>query len=756
MTLLSSPHAFVRALFLATAATMACACGARIVVGEPNRGDAPAGAPTAAAATPPAGSGALGQGGEGSGAAPKWEWISPRPGGDTLRGIWGTSARDVWLVGEHGAVVHYDGDTVTTPFRGTAEDTFYTVWAGGGEVWAAGDGVGGGGSRVAHFDGKAWSTDYAITATRIHALWGASPRDVWAAVDDGTTGHVARWDGARWTHYAVVTDEALGDLPAGTFLRDVWGAEDDLFPWAVGDKGTIARPSPKYDGSYWIRCHARAADSPSDPFDVGLSYVGVWGTRANDVWAMFVAWDGIGFSHWDGAAWRVAQRSIGAVGSPPDPKRNAFASFLPKGPLRRGRPLAGDRSSMVATFDYTTTQFVGGWHQELLWDGVSWSGTRIYPRTTAPDEDLTTKFALYAPAGPGAHVLAAAEFGGLLDFDATRAPLWNGVLHHGTRFNLTSIAPLSDDLAYGTEPAGRLARWNGDGWHEVTLPPLIDTTRGGSDVHPPEVFDVTAHASDDVWAVGRIYKTDNYDPQFSDGWVAHYDGLSWTPTKMPDVCWFSGVWANGPRDVWAVGSGPPFDWTLPSLVVYHFDGTGWAKVPVPQELVAVFPDSPGTEEAQVFGLASDQVWITGWLVSGAPSLPYVLRWDGAKLSVMYRGGHLWDYATRPMPRLWGTSEKDLWLPASPALHFDGTDWGPVGEGTDRDVFAVWGARKDDVWQVGLGATGGAIRHFDGTTATVAVETSPRLQAIAAAPNGRVWAVGQGGATLRLRTSGMTK
>ena len=40
-----------------------------------------------------------------------WEWQNPLPQGNTLRAVWGSSATDVFAVGDAGTIVHYDGTT---------------------------------------------------------------------------------------------------------------------------------------------------------------------------------------------------------------------------------------------------------------------------------------------------------------------------------------------------------------------------------------------------------------------------------------------------------------------------------------------------------------------------------------------------------------------------------------------------------------------------------------------------------------------
>lgn len=69
-----------------------------------------------------------------------WQ-CSPIPTTATLLGVWGTSRRDVWAVGERGTILHFDGERWSSIASPTTQ-TLYSVWASGPcDVWAIGDAV---------------------------------------------------------------------------------------------------------------------------------------------------------------------------------------------------------------------------------------------------------------------------------------------------------------------------------------------------------------------------------------------------------------------------------------------------------------------------------------------------------------------------------------------------------------------------------------------------------------------------------------
>jgi len=40
-----------------------------------------------------------------------WCWLNPLPQGNSLQSVWGTGPKDVFAVGDHGTVLHYDGQS---------------------------------------------------------------------------------------------------------------------------------------------------------------------------------------------------------------------------------------------------------------------------------------------------------------------------------------------------------------------------------------------------------------------------------------------------------------------------------------------------------------------------------------------------------------------------------------------------------------------------------------------------------------------
>ena len=140
-----------------------------------------------------------------------WRLESPLPTGYALNGVWGSSASDVWAVGDAGTIVHWNGAVWATVASGTKKD-LKAIWgSGASNVWAVG--VAG---TILHWNGSAWTAETSPTTNPLAAIWGSGANDVWAVGAD-----VLRWNGSEWT--------AKLEAPAGTgvVVNGVWGSGPD-------------------------------------------------------------------------------------------------------------------------------------------------------------------------------------------------------------------------------------------------------------------------------------------------------------------------------------------------------------------------------------------------------------------------------------------------------------------------------------------------------------------------------------------------
>jgi len=274
-----------------------------------------------------------------------------------LNDIWGSSSSDVFMVGDSGTILHYDGSIWSSMNSGT---TGYLsgVWGtSSSDVFAVG-----GGGTIIHYDGTSWSQMNSGTSHGLNDVWGVSSSDVFV-VGTGSTAYtsstILHYDGSEWSivwgganqleavsgtsainvfavgrggtilHYDG-SDWSAMPSPSMDSLHDVCAISSSEV-WAVGDSGTILH----YDGSTWSSMNSGTTgylggvwgNRPTDIFAVGvrctiLHYAGggwgpsnancekpnhppyaIWGSSQSDVFALTDS----GILHWKGNNWSHVQ-----------------------------------------------------------------------------------------------------------------------------------------------------------------------------------------------------------------------------------------------------------------------------------------------------------------------------------------------------------------------------------------------------------------------------------------------------------------
>jgi hypothetical protein len=223
------------------------------------------------------------------------QWVEQISGTtQNLRDVWGSSASDVFAVGEGGTILHHDGNKWSIQGSGTADPSHLflgAVWGSSStDVFATRIGIpvpfdtrG----AILHFDGTRWSAPFVLPLFVPNGVWGSSARDVFVVGSSVSgTGAILHFDGTTWSA------ETLANTPP---LTSVWGSSSTNVI-AVGSSAIVVR----YDGSRWT--HEYEGGPP-------WYLSGVWGSSANDVFAVGEVMDFNGGSgaglvlHYDGARW---------------------------------------------------------------------------------------------------------------------------------------------------------------------------------------------------------------------------------------------------------------------------------------------------------------------------------------------------------------------------------------------------------------------------------------------------------------------
>lgn len=236
-----------------------------------------------------------GSGGAGGGSSePAWQVVFDGGTLDrALLSVWGSSSKDVWAVGGplgnagfEALVLRFDGSRWRSPSVGGADSYWWVHGSSASDVWLVGEK-----GRITHYDGTRFEEHTSGTSA---TLWGAiafAPDDVWAVggmpggPSTGPDDVVLHYDGAAWG-----TVELPGE-PLGRALFKVWGtSSDELF--VVGEYGTIWQKT----GDTWTLA--------SDPPVATGNLTTVAGCSGSDVWAVGQR----DVLHYDGVVWTKEAR----------------------------------------------------------------------------------------------------------------------------------------------------------------------------------------------------------------------------------------------------------------------------------------------------------------------------------------------------------------------------------------------------------------------------------------------------------------
>lgn len=190
------------------------------------------------------------------------------------------------------------------------------------------------------------------------------------------------------------------------------------------------------------------------------------------------------------------------------------------------------------------------------------------------------------------------------------------------------------------------------------------------------------------------------------------------------------LWAGSPQDLWAVGK---------AGLLMHYDGQKWNP--------AVLPPGATPDLYGVWGSSGSDVWAVG-------SVGQLLHYDGTA----------WSRSPGPVAQtlygIWGTGPGDIYAagasptPTTPGtiLHYDGSAWtAVVSAGLGTGSFeSVWTDRTDSQLVYACGAAGLLVRYNGATWDAIPSPTSANLHAIWGTPDHTLFAVGDGGAILRIR------
>lgn len=207
----------------------------------------------------------------------QWKVVEQVPG-ISLNGIWGSSVSDVFVAGESGLILHFDGLTWTSMDSGVTEQIHDVYGTSESEVFAVGDN-----GLILTYDGSGWNRIPPLLLSPLKSVWSGPDNDAFSVTQDGMI--LESQSPGQWM---------VSNYVEGT-LRGVWGfSSTDMY--AVGDNGLIVH----YNGSFLADILSGTTEQLND----------VWGSSASNIYA--VGANGT-ILHFDGNAWSALESGTTAT-----------------------------------------------------------------------------------------------------------------------------------------------------------------------------------------------------------------------------------------------------------------------------------------------------------------------------------------------------------------------------------------------------------------------------------------------------------
>jgi len=578
-----------------------------------------------------------------------WCWEHPLPQGNTLDGVWVHDRNDIYAVGHHGTIIHYDGKEWTRqePNLSGPAVNLHDIWgnAGGTELWAVGaDGT------ILHYQGGSWSEESKIVNETLRAVWGDEKMgEVWAVGDSGT---VLIHDGKEWKKSQI-------DLGSAD-LRAVWGTPGSPPPEVyIGGDGGVWTGEGKVEHTPVSQpaVHGLWVD-PSSTAAVAVGSIGnaswysvrkkgssVWSTPSGKATAPLMSVWGDGMA---GKAWTVS--SAGLV-------QQIDLASGGIDPISFTSSALGNRcihGAAAAALPVLVT--VGSLGNTWIKDGASgWM-----PRSSS-----VTDQTLNAVWGTGNHVYVVGDSGTILHRDLSEAA-WKKVVDSGTLNNLEGIWGSGPSNIRAVGHKGTILLGDGASWSHGSSSPGVF------------FYDVWGSGPNDVYVVGD---------SGGQGTIQRFDGNGWKPEAPPGSPAFLGVWGSPGDDVLAVGN---------NEAIYR-RSPGWTEVQ---------SDAGGPTFTAVWGSGPKEVFIVS--SSAASGNGTIVRYDGAGWTLDF-----FPADTNNLADVWGRGPDDVYAVGNSGviLHRDQLNWTEQDSGTDHALNGVWSDDKTGsgpVWVVG--SSGAVLRR----------------------------------------------
>jgi hypothetical protein len=570
----------------------------------------------------------------------------------TLSGVAGSSAGDVWAVG--------DATTITNQ-NIAIQLPLLLHW--NGSSWSVAQGAG--------LPGQQPGTSYFAQLSGVVAL---AANNAWAVgsvpAQFGQSVLIEHWNGSTWSLVAGANPGQNGDdslvAVSADSPNDLWAVGTGPLPSAQGCALASNALVEHWNGIHWTSVAPALPPSPSGVY-VPFGLADVAAVAPNDVWIAggYRTGSSTGYTsiaptieHWNGSGWSIVQ----------SPNIATTAGL---------EGMAASGGTAWAVGQTKATNGAGPTLIEQLTSG-QWG-------TVTSDSPGTVANQLNAISAPDLWAVGQSAIGTLAEHWDGQAwsvvPTPNGPLGTNTLNGVVSVSS-SNAWAVGEQPVAAsglvppgstalIEHWDGSTWSIVAAPAKSQPLSA-----------ITADSATDAWAAG----TQN---------ILHWNGSTWSSVPLPfsiEGSYF-GVAALAPNNVWAVGGVAPAGCggDLPATIA-HWDGHTWSLV-------------PNTPQGVLFGVSASRpndVWAVG--LNGL-----IMHYNGQRWStVAGAGGNT--YAQAELRGVSARAPNDAWVVGASNTaqviieHWNGSAWSAAqasGPGLGfNNLNAVVAISASEVWAVG--------------------------------------------------------
>jgi hypothetical protein len=472
---------------------------------------------------------------------------------DRVYGIWGYSANNIFIVGEFGTILHYNGSE-WMGLNSSTEKDLYSVWGTSeNNVFAVGwDGT------ILHYDGSNWHKMNSSTQETLFHVWGTSTNDVFAV---GMNGTILHYDGSKWTTMNSGTNKDLFGI-LGCASNDVY---------AIGSSGIILH----YDGTQW-----------QEKSILGVLWDALWGTDEEETVA-------------EGWFW-INQKTANHLTVMESNTNLPLESVLANS-TRDVFAVGGNREwwrgDSGIIFHYDGNQWTETFNSDIwlhaIWGSsendvfaVGNNGTILHYNGQLwqqMESGVTNDFrAIWGSSDDDVFVVG--NEGVIFHYDGQ---FWRN-MGSGVTNNLNAIWGSSDDDVFvvgGDWNQGIILHYDGLQWTEIFNAPfslknlqgnteneVSVTAQNGAILHYEGNRWVITENSESLWgnSSGQMFALDEYNYRDDKQNIFHYDGSQWTEMFKSDTE-LNAIWGSSKNDVFVVGG----DWN--QGIILHYDGSQWIE-----------------------------------------------------------------------------------------------------------------------------------------------------------------------------------